>query len=172
MDDPDAEARFEAAVRSGDEPAILAALGARLKMYEEQGADALAAILHPDFELQTVFLEGRTYRGIDGLRQWREESASTWASSTFDPQSVLFADGDRVGVSGRLHCIGNASGAELDIPFSHVYEFREGKLYRLRLYTDTTDALAAAASDAQPGASGRSARSSASMSSGDSKTSP
>jgi ketosteroid isomerase-like protein len=92
---------------------------------------------------------GGVYHGLAAVRanvfdpiedQWWEGFAAT-------PDEVIGC-GDHVVVLGRYTATAKASGAELDVPFAHVWRFRDGRAIRFHQFTDTrgwTDALAAGA---------------------------
>jgi hypothetical protein len=89
---------------------------------------------------------GGIYEGLANVRsnifdpldeQWWEDFDAT-------PNEILTGD-DHVVVIGRYTGKAKASGRPLDIPFAHVWKFRDGKAVRFHQFTDTrgwTDALA------------------------------
>jgi hypothetical protein len=89
---------------------------------------------------------GGIYEGLANVRsnifdpldeQWWEDFDAT-------PSEILTGD-DHVVVIGRYTGKAKASGRPLDIPFAHVWKFRDGKAVRFHQFTDTrgwTDALA------------------------------
>jgi ketosteroid isomerase-like protein len=116
------------------------------RRFDEEGVDAIADTLHPDYQLnmQTLFFDGDVFRGVDGLRRWREDIAQAAEYDIFEPQAVRFGpDGTRYAVLGRLRMKGRASGVEIDHPLVHVFELRDGKVWRLTMYDDPDRALAA-----------------------------
>ncbi len=141
----DLETRFSAAVSSGEQGPALEAIRKSLQAFDAGGVDAVAADLHPDFELnmQALLLDGRIYRGVDGLRKWRSDIADALEYDRFEPRAIRFAGQNRLVVFGRLHSKGRASGVETDVPLIHVYETEEGKTRRLTMYSDAHRALQA-----------------------------
>ena len=139
------ETRFAAAVRSGEQGPALEAIRKSLREFDARGVDAVADDLHPDFELhmEALVVDGRVYRGIEGLRRWRRESADVMGYDRFEPQAVRFAGENCVVVFGRLQTKGRASGVETDVPLIHVYETQDGKTRRLTMYSDAQQALQA-----------------------------
>ena len=89
---------------------------------------------------------GGIYEGLANVRanifdpldeQW-------WVDFDAVPSEILTGD-DHVVVIGRYTGRAKASGKPLDIPFAHVWKFRDGKAVRFHQFTDTrgwTDALA------------------------------
>lgn len=141
----DLETRFSAAVKSGEKGPALEAIRKSLQAFDERGVDAVVGDLHPDFELnmEALLLDGRVYRGIDGLRQWRSDIANVLEYDRFEPQAIRFAAENLVVVFGRLHSKGRASGVKTDVPLIHVYETEDGKTRRLTMYSDPQRALQA-----------------------------
>ena len=88
-------------------------------------------------------LEGRVYRGVDGIRQWLEEGLLTdWES--FVPYAEDFRDlGDRVLVFGHWRARGRASGVELERAGTWLFDVKGGKTIRLQTYSDRAEALEA-----------------------------
>jgi hypothetical protein len=58
----------------------------------------------------------------------------------FEPQGVIFGSGGFV-VLGRLRVKPADGGVEVDEPFAHRHEQKEGRLVRLTLYSDLERAL-------------------------------
>jgi uncharacterized protein len=89
---------------------------------------------------------GGAYHGLDAVRaaifdpldeQWWDGFAAT--------PSEFIGAGDHVLVLGRYTARAKATGAPLDVPFAHVWLFRDGRAIRFDQFTDTrgwTDALA------------------------------
>lgn len=108
--------------------------------------DALAGVTTSDFEWFPVFaarVEGDAYRGRQGIEAFLGEVDETWQE--FRPVPEEYRDlGDRVLALGRLRTRGRASGAPSDSPWGGVYDFRDGKVSRIRTYLDRDEALRAA----------------------------
>lgn len=102
--------------------------------------------LDPDVEWIPIMavLEGRVYRGREGVRQWLEDLARDW--EYFDPLYEEYRDlGDRVLILGRWRARGRVSGVELENqPAAWVYEIKDGKVMRMQTFTDRAEALEAA----------------------------
>jgi ketosteroid isomerase-like protein len=86
-------------------------------------------------------LEGRVYRGHEGIEQWLEELYEHW--DTFEPVGEEFHErGDTVIALGCWRARGRASGAQLDNePATWVVEFRDRKMTRLQAYTSREEAF-------------------------------
>jgi ketosteroid isomerase-like protein len=105
----------------------------------------LLEIASPEIEYVPIMavLEGRVYRGHDGVKQWLAEIFEHW--EIFTPIGEEFHErGDTVIALGCWHARGKASGAQLDNePATWVVEFRDGRMTRLQTYTSRTDAFEA-----------------------------
>ena len=87
-------------------------------------------------------LEGRVYRGLDGVRQWLDGVLTDW--EFFEAYPEDFRDlGDRVLVFGHWRARGRASGVELERAATWLYDVRGGKIVREHTYTDRAEALEA-----------------------------
>lgn len=139
------EARFSAAVESGEKGPALDAIREGLKAFEAGGVDAVADMLHPYFELnmEALLLDGRVYHGFEGFKHWRRDIADAFEYDHFEPEAVRFAGDNRVVVFGRVHTKGRTSAVETDVPLIHVYEMQDGKTRRLTMYSDADRALEA-----------------------------
>jgi ketosteroid isomerase-like protein len=114
--------------------------------YNRRDIPVFMALLHPDVEWIPIMaaLEGRVYRGHDGVRRWLDDLAEDW--EYFEPCLEEFHDlGDRVLIFGRWRARGRASGVELENqPATWLYEIKDGKAVWMRTFTDRDEALEAA----------------------------
>ena len=111
-----------------------------------EGADDLYGILDPDVDWEpiTAQLDGTTYRGHDGVRQWIEDMKADWEEFETHVEDVRDLGDDRVLSLGRWQARGRASGVGLDFQkAAWLLTFRGGKLVRLKTFTDRSDAYRA-----------------------------
>ena len=101
--------------------------------------------MEPDVELHPLRaqLEGKAYRGHDGVREMLADFDQDWEYVQVDAEEFRDAD-DEVVVLGRLHGRGRASGVELDVPMGFVWTLRDGKVVRIQSFSEQADALRAA----------------------------
>ena len=90
---------------------------------------------------------GGIYRGLVAVRAavFDPLDEEWWEDFRADPDEVIGL-GDDVVVLGRYTARAKATGAPLDVPFVHVWRFREGRAVRFHQFTDTrgwVDALGA-----------------------------
>ena len=103
--------------------------------------------IHVDVEflpLGAKLVDGRAYRGHEGVRDWRRQGLATWAMTIEAQEFEEFAE--RLLVHGHIRTRGTRSGVELDTPVSWVFEFREGLVSRVEAFLDADEARRAAGS--------------------------
>jgi ketosteroid isomerase-like protein len=136
------ERQFNAAMEEADTGS---ALDAVRRIYNEfdRGGAALEALLHPDFQLhmETVFIEGKVYKGMRGYQRWRAEMEELFESDSFQPEGLRSVADDRWVVLGRLQITQKESGDELDVPLAHVLEQRDRKVASVTVYSEISAAL-------------------------------
>jgi ketosteroid isomerase-like protein len=88
-------------------------------------------------------LEGQPYRGHDGLRQFMRDVTDEWESVRFGLSDIRDTGDQLVGLL-RFKARGRISQAELDLPIGVVASVRDGKIFRVRMYSDPAEALEAA----------------------------
>jgi ketosteroid isomerase-like protein len=102
---------------------------------------------HPDIEWQTLdeFPEAGTYRGTDEVvgffRTWQQ----TFRGFHLDLEECGPVDDDQVLAALRVGGEGAESGVEVESPvFFQLLEFRDGQLFRARMFQTRNQALEAA----------------------------
>ncbi len=112
--------------------------------YEALGrwdAEALVSDCEPDLEFISLVgqVEGRTYRGHDGLRKFVSDLAEAW--DLWQPVPEHFdTTGDSVLATGTTKLRGRGSGVEISISWGQVFRFRNGKVRWVRIYSDPAEA--------------------------------
>jgi len=113
--------------------------------FNRRDVDLLAELTTADFEWFPALpgaVEAESYRGRAGMDTYFAEISGTW-----EELRILVYDvrdlGDGAVVLGRTEGRGRASGVELEAPIGIVYEFRCGKVSRVRAYLDHDTALKA-----------------------------
>ena len=136
------ERQFNAAMEEADTGT---ALDAVRRIYDEfdRGGAGLEALLHPDFQIrmETVFIDGKAYKGMRGFANWRSDMEELFESDSFKPEGLRAAADGRWDVLGRLQITEKESGDELDVPLAHVLEQRDRKVASLTAYTEPSAAL-------------------------------
>jgi ketosteroid isomerase-like protein len=112
-----------------------------------EGTLDLHETLDPEVEWvpMSALLMRTSYHGHDGVRQWIEEMKRDWTIFEVRPERFVDVGDDRVLVLGSWRAQGRKGEALLDIPqAAWLVEYRNGKLVRLRTFTDRKEALEAA----------------------------
>ena len=102
--------------------------------------DAVLADMHEEIEWQQAqgLPHGGTYNGIASVRAnvFDPLDRDWWSEFSAVPDDFLDA-GDEVIVLGRYRGVAKVTGKRLDVPFVHVWSFRNGKAWRFRQFLDT-----------------------------------
>jgi ketosteroid isomerase-like protein len=138
------ERQFNAAMEEADTGS---ALDAVRRIYGEfdRGGPGLEALLHPDFQLrmETVFIEGKVYKGMKGYQRWRGDMDELFESDSFRPEGLRSVADGRWVVLGRLQITKRDDAGELDVPLAHVLEQRDRKVASVTVYSEISAALEA-----------------------------
>ncbi len=113
----------------------------------EHSTSELYELLDPQAEWIpiTAVLEGNSYQGHDGVRQWIEEMRRDWEVFETRPEEFRDLGDDRVLILGTWRARGRSSGVELDFQqAAWLVQCRGGKVIRLQTFTDRERALEAA----------------------------
>jgi ketosteroid isomerase-like protein len=114
--------------------------------FNRRNLDAYDDLFTPDFEWFPAFpgtVEGDGYLGREGTERYLEEISDTWGE--FRAIAEEYRDlGDRVLLLGRFEGRGKGSGVPVDAQLGTLYDFRDGKMLRSRVYLDHGEALRAA----------------------------
>jgi ketosteroid isomerase-like protein len=136
------ERQFNAAMEEADTGPSLDAVR---RIYDEigRGGAGLEALLHPDFQIrmETVFLDGKVYKGVRGFKNWRGDMEELFEADSFKPEGLRAVADGRWVVLGRLQITEKESGDELDVPLAHVLEQRDRKVASLTAYSEISAAL-------------------------------
>ena len=112
--------------------------------YNAGDVDGLLAVCDPDVELVPLpsLLTGEPYRGHQGVRDYLSAISDDWSQRAVELDRLVEV-GDEVVLRGRFQARGRSSGVEVDAPAAWVVSLRDGKVVRLRVYTDPQEALEA-----------------------------
>ena len=105
----------------------------------------LSRLLDPEVEWIPITLEGGTYRGHEGVRQWIDEMKQDWGD--FEPLPDEFFDlgNGRLLAVGTWRARGRISGVRLDSqPAAWLIDLRDQRIVRMQTFTDRSRALEAA----------------------------
>jgi ketosteroid isomerase-like protein len=118
------------------------------RMFEAFNAgdvEGMVALTHPDAEVYPMRaqLEGRAYRGHEGIREMIADITEDWDDLEMVTQKFVEGD-DATAVTGRLRGRGKASGVDVDVPMGWVWRVRDHRAIYAKAYSEEADALRAA----------------------------
>lgn len=115
-----------------------------LDAYGNQDLEAILEHLHTSVEWvpPIALAEGRTFRGHAGVREWWEDLISTFEGFSAEVEQFREA-GDGLLALGRILSYGRGSGVEISDEVGWLWEFRDGKINRMRIYLGHDEALKA-----------------------------
>ena len=114
----------------------------------EGDPEAALPFIHPDFEVTTppqLAAEPDTYRGQEGVRRYFESFYEAMDRISFEAEEFIPV-GELVVVPSILRTRGRTTGIETEQHVALIYELKDEKAYRLRVYGSLDEALAAARS--------------------------
>ena len=115
--------------------------------------DAIRALSAPDVVFTSTV---ETHRGPEALLEWMDEGDDAFVDFVVELIAIEEVGG-HVLVSMRQRGRGKTSGAEVDLPFTHVWTLRDGRAIRVQSFTEREDAVRyAEGSPTGPGAQPRS----------------
>jgi ketosteroid isomerase-like protein len=115
-----------------------------LEAVNRRDADTMHACMHPRAEFIPIMaaLEGRVYRGREGMHQWLADMADHWEYFETCPEDFCDLSGDRVMGFGTWRARGRASGAEIDgQPATWLAKIEDGMIILSRTFTDRDEAF-------------------------------
>jgi ketosteroid isomerase-like protein len=127
-----------------------------MEAWNREDIEELITLSDPDVEFVSIFagLEGRTYRGYNGLREYFADIRDTWTEFHRDIEKMIDAGGDQVVVFFHLRGMARASGVPVDEQVTTIFRLRGGRLYRMVVFRDRDEALEAAGLKPQRGQKG------------------
>jgi ketosteroid isomerase-like protein len=107
--------------------------------------DAALELCHAEIEFSSLLatLEGTTYRGHAGVRRYFKDVDAAWDEWRMETEQVLRVPDGRVVIVLRMHVRGLGSRVPLEQSVAHVWELRDGKLWRSTAYRYPEEALRA-----------------------------
>jgi ketosteroid isomerase-like protein len=111
--------------------------------YNRRDVDALADTTSPDFELfpaMDAAVEGEAFRGREGLETYFREVGATWQEFRLSVEEYRDLGGP-VLVLGYVEGRGRGSSVPVNAAIGQVFDFRGGKLSRIRSYLDRAEAF-------------------------------
>jgi ketosteroid isomerase-like protein len=88
-------------------------------------------------------LEGKSYRGRDGIERFMAEMAEQWGEVRFEIEETRDAGEQVVGI-GRFRARGRASGVDINVPLGVLMRAERRKVVYLHFFSEPAEALEAA----------------------------
>jgi ketosteroid isomerase-like protein len=118
--------------------------------FADRDLEGLAAISSPSIEMFTitgvVAQHPGPYKGRDGIEEYIREVDEVWDEIELTANEFIELSGDRVMVVGRVRA--RRDTALIDSPNAWMWEFEEGLVRRVRVFSDPEQARELVAGDA------------------------
>jgi ketosteroid isomerase-like protein len=114
--------------------------------FNRRDLDAIFECVNQDVEwipAMQVSFGGGPLRGREGIESYVREVSDTWEEYRVVAEDFRDLGEDRVLVLSRIEGRGAGSGGLVDAEMGQVYDFRDGKIARVRTYLDHSNALEA-----------------------------
>lgn len=107
-------------------------------------AEAAVAECHPQVEYNSMLatLEGKPFEGHAGIRRYFREVVDTFDEWTVEVHEVREGPDGRVVISLTMHARGRHGGPALLESMAHIWQLRDGKLFRSSVYREPVEAFA------------------------------
>src|SRR6476661_2976632 len=101
-----------------------------------------------DMEWETAMgaIEAEVFEGFEGAETYIERLGDAWEEFQTIAEDVRDV-GERVLMLGRIVGRGKGSGVAVEMPLGQVFDFRDGKVCRIRSYLDHAEAIKAVGLD-------------------------
>ena len=115
--------------------------------FNRRDVDAIFECVNPDVEwlpAMPVTFGGGPLRGREGIESYIREVTDTWKEYRVVGQDFRDLGEEEVLVLSRIEGRGAGSGGLVDAAMGQIFDFRDGKIARVRTYLDHGEALKAA----------------------------
>lgn len=113
--------------------------------WAEEDLPGTLEVFDADCEIRPilVLIEGGVYHGHEGVRRWFADVYSDWTE--FCPEMRAFREtDDGLLMAGRIRARSRHSGVDLDAAMWWRYTFRDGRILRMDVFREPTEAHRAA----------------------------
>ena len=115
--------------------------------FNRKDFDAAKAVIHEDIVVEETpgfNPVAGVYRGPHEARRYFEGWFRFWKTVNVEVLSIVAGSQDRVATRVRVTVVGRNSDLDVTDDWGHVFEVRDGKLFRATLYRTPEEALEAA----------------------------
>jgi ketosteroid isomerase-like protein len=120
----------------------IATLRRLVDAFNRRDTETALSILHPQVEFSSALVERKTYRGLQGMAQYRQDLDAVWSEWHTEGDRFI-PSGDGVVQLYRIVGIGKASGVRVAQDIAVVWKFLDGKPRRGRVFLQQCEALEA-----------------------------
>jgi ketosteroid isomerase-like protein len=130
-------------------------VGRLFDAFNRRDPEEIVAVCDERMEFYAVTAEevGRAepYKGVEGLNAYMDDVATVWEELLISPNRFE-QDGGSVLVTGRVYLRSRAHGIR-DLPTGWIWDIRDGRFVRGRVFVDAEEAVRLFRSEARPGPS-------------------
>jgi ketosteroid isomerase-like protein len=136
--------------RSGDTARVMSqenveAIGRAIAAVNARDIDGYLALCTDDIELRTPLVDVTgPYEGPEGIRRFFRDIEDAGPNFHMQLEHVEPVGEDRAVAFLKTHASGRSSGIPLDLETTNVYDLADGKIRRVRIFSDRQQALEAA----------------------------
>ena len=115
--------------------------------FNQRDVDAIFECVNPDIEwfpAMPVTFGGGALQGREGIEAYVREVSETWEEYRVVGQDFRDLGDDGALVLSRVEGRGAGSGGAVDSAMGQIFDFRDGKISRVRTYLDHAETLRAA----------------------------
>jgi ketosteroid isomerase-like protein len=119
--------------------------------FNRDGSAGTIPFMHPDVVWDESDLVARNpgiYRGHDGVLRLGRENSELWREIKAEVDELIDAGDDRVVAGVRVQGKGKFTDESVELAITQVWQIRDGKAWRVKLYLDRQEALEAAGLEA------------------------
>jgi ketosteroid isomerase-like protein len=115
-----------------------------INAFYERDVESVLALTDPKVEFYSELVEKKTYRGHQGIGQYRQDLDAAWSEWRSEDDRFLDAGKDQVLHLYRIVGRGRTSGVSVHQDIAILWTLRAGKVVRGKVFLDQADALEAA----------------------------
>ena len=114
--------------------------------YNREGITGILRYLDPEVEWRNPkeSPNAGVFIGHEGVIEWQRMVDAAFKDMHFEPDRIDQLPQGQVLVFVRFRFRSPTSDVQVEVPFTHLMTWRDGKITTFRMYTDKTEALKAA----------------------------
>lgn len=118
-------------------------VAAMFRVLDARDVDAAAVLVHPEIEFQSRLadVDGGLYRGREGIATYFKDLDEAWTEIRWRLIEIAGWFGDSLVIDIEMDATGRASGILFQMQLVQVWRFRDGKPWKVNVYTSRADAM-------------------------------